>query len=222
MTLKQKHFIDSHKGATALWVLGMMAWYGAWDNTTLWIYLALHGTYGLLWITKSLTFGDKQWEQATGIGYGLVIWGGLSLYWIAPWLIASRGTEAPPWMLAACVALWGFGVFLHFSSDMQKHITLQFRRGLITEGLWARLRNPNYLGELLIYFGFSALAMHWAPLARWHCSSASSGFPTCARKTPRSAAIPAGTNTRREAGGSSPASGRTSANPRPEEAPCRL
>lgn len=182
MKLKQKHFIDSHKGATGLWVLGVMAWYGAWDNTTLWIYLALHGTYGLLWISKSLTFGDKQWEQETGIGYGLVIWGGLSLYWIAPWLIAARAIEAPAWWLAACIALWGFGVFLHFSSDMQKHVTLQHRRGLITEGLWARLRNPNYFGELLIYFGFSALAMHWAPLAALAVFVAAVWIPNMRRK----------------------------------------
>ena len=40
---------------------------------------------------------------------------------------------------------------------------LSLAPGLITGGLWSRIRNPNYLGELLIYGGFSALAMHWAP-----------------------------------------------------------
>ena len=46
---------------------------------------------------------------------------------------------------------------------MQKHMKLSLAPGLITDGLWSRVRNPNYLGELLIYAGFSALAMHWAP-----------------------------------------------------------
>ena len=46
--MKQKHFIDSHKGATAIAVLGMMAYYDQWENHTLWVYLATHGLYGLL------------------------------------------------------------------------------------------------------------------------------------------------------------------------------
>ena len=163
--MKQKHFIDSHKGATLVAVLGLMAYYDQWENRTLWLYLATHGLYGLLWIHKSISFGDKQWEQPTGIGYGLVIWVGLSLYWIAPWLIASRGFEAPPWVMGLAVGMFGLGVFYHFASDMQKHTQLALKRGLITTGLWSRTRNPNYFGEFLIYAGFSALAVHWAPFA---------------------------------------------------------
>jgi protein-S-isoprenylcysteine O-methyltransferase Ste14 len=32
---------------------------------------------------------------------------------------------------------------------------------LITDGFFARTRNPNYLGELMIYLGFAMLSMHW-------------------------------------------------------------
>ena len=41
---------------------------------------------GYYWLLNlwSRIFGDRQWEQPTGWGYGLVIWGGLTLYWIAP------------------------------------------------------------------------------------------------------------------------------------------
>ena len=163
--MKQKHFIDSHKGATPLAVLGLMAFYGAWDNTTAWLYLATHGLYGILWVTKSFSFPDRSWEAECPLWYGMVIWGGLTLYWIAPWLICSRGIEVSPAYAGACIAIFGFGVFLHFASDMQKHMKLSLAPGLITDGLWARLRNPNYFGELLIYGGFSALAMHWLPFA---------------------------------------------------------
>ncbi len=163
--MKQKHFIDSHKGATFIWVLALMWYFNAWQNTTLWVYLALHGGYGIMWILKSLTFGDKQWEQPTGIAYGLVIWGSLSLYWIAPYIIASTPVNAPPWYIGLATSIYVFGVFFHFTSDMQKHISLSLRKGLVQDGLWARCRNPNYFGELLIYLGFSMLAMHWIPIA---------------------------------------------------------
>ena len=48
---------------------------------------------------------------------------------------------------------------------MQKHMQLSLAPALFTDGLWSRVRNPNYLGELLIYAGFSALALHWIPFA---------------------------------------------------------
>ena len=164
--MKQRHFIDSHKGATAVFVLVLMAVYGQWHNPTAWIYLALHGTYGLLWVLKSRIFPDSAWEERTSLAYGLAIWGGLSLYWVAPWILIARGVQAPGWYQALCISLYCFGVFAHFASDMQKHTALRLQPGrLIDDGMFARLRNPNYFGELLIYSGFGLLAMHWLPVA---------------------------------------------------------
>jgi steroid 5-alpha reductase family enzyme len=49
---------------------------------------------------------------------------------------------------------------------MQKDMALSLSPGqLLTRGLWSRTRNPNYLGELLIYASFTSLALHWIPLA---------------------------------------------------------
>ena len=164
--MQQKHFIDTHKCATAPAVLLLMALYQQWENPTAWIYLALHGTYGILWTLKSRIFPDKSWEKKTGIWYGLVIWGALTLYWIAPYLITSRNIQAPGWYQAICISMFAFGVFLHFTADMQKHVALQLRPGqLITDSIMARCRNINYFGELLIYLGFGLLAMHWLPIA---------------------------------------------------------
>jgi steroid 5-alpha reductase family enzyme len=163
--MKKRYFIDSVKAITFIVVLAMMSIYDQWHNTTAWVYLALHGSYGILWLLKSRFFGDRQWEEPTGPGFALVIVGGLALYWIAPWLLTARGIQAPPWYLGICVSLYAFGLFFHFVSDMQKYITLKLRPGLITQGLWSLSRNPNYFGELLIYLGFGLLAMHWAPLA---------------------------------------------------------
>jgi steroid 5-alpha reductase family enzyme len=164
--LPHKYWIDSHKGLTGPFTLGLIAYYHAWDNVLAWIYLALHGTYGLLWILKSRYFGDKNWERPVPLYLGLGTWLILSLYWISPWLIVTqRNHPIAPWMIAVCISMYVFGVFLHFASDMQKHMSMAHRRGtLLTEGLWGLSRNPNYLGELLIYLGFTLLPMHWIPL----------------------------------------------------------
>ncbi len=163
--MKQKHFIDSHKGATAFFILFCMFFFNRYQSNTLWVYLATHGTYGFLWIWKSRVFPDKQWESECSIWYGLYIWLGLSLYWITPFLIAYYDIQAPAWLLGIAVMSFGFGVFLHFASDMQKHIQLSLQPGLFTDGLWAKNRNPNYLGEFLIYAGFGSLAytLAWVP-----------------------------------------------------------
>jgi steroid 5-alpha reductase family enzyme len=164
--MKQKYFIDSHKAVTFLVILGLMAWFKQWDNPTAWVYLALHGTYGILWLLKSRVFPDKQWEEDKGLFYGLYIWAGLSLYWIAPFIIASQNVQAPAWLLGLSVSLYTFGIFLHYTADMQKYVQLKYNPGqLINDGLMARTRNTNYFGELLIYLGFSILALHWIPLA---------------------------------------------------------
>jgi steroid 5-alpha reductase family enzyme len=61
-------------------------------------------------------------------------------------------------------------VFLHYVSNAQKFFALQLRKGLIEDGLFARTRNPNNLGEVLIYGGFALGSWHWEPalvLAGW-------------------------------------------------------
>ena len=65
-------------------------------------------------------------------------------------------------MLGLAVSLNIIGVFLHFSADMQKYVSLKLQPGtLITDGLLARVRNINYFGEFLIYLSFALLAMTW-------------------------------------------------------------
>ncbi|MBD2096172.1 DUF1295 domain-containing protein [Trichocoleus sp. FACHB-591] len=160
--MKAKHIINLQKGLTGFVVLGLM-W--AYQNFTIgpWIYLALHGTYGLLWLLKDQLFPDKQWEQKISPGQGIFVGIILVLYWVAPFLLISRGVVPSAPLIAAAVALNILGVFLHYSSDAQKYFTLKYHPGLITEGFFARCRNTNYLGEVLIYSSFALLAQHWLP-----------------------------------------------------------
>jgi steroid 5-alpha reductase family enzyme len=163
--MPRKFFIDTHKGVTFLAILVMMAIFRQWGNTTAWIYLALHGTYGMLWVFKSHVFPDRKWEEKINPWWGMVYyWGGMTLYWIAPFLITSHGVQALPWLLALAISLYALGIFLHFTADMQKFVQLQHNPGqLITDGMLRRTRSINYFGELLIYGAFALLAMHWLP-----------------------------------------------------------
>ncbi|HEY9860939.1 MAG TPA: hypothetical protein V6D16_15645, partial [Candidatus Obscuribacterales bacterium] len=127
--MKAKHAINLQKGLTAFVVIALM-W--AYDNFTIgpWIYLALHGTYGFLWLLKDRLFPDKQWEQKISLGQGIFIGIILVLYWVAPFLLISRGVVPSPPLIAAAVALNILGVFLHYGSDAQKYFTLKYHPGL--------------------------------------------------------------------------------------------
>lgn len=160
--MKIKYFINLHKGSTFLFVIALMWLY---QNFTIapWVYLALHGTYGILWLLKDRIFPDKQWEQSVPIGLGIAGFFIVCLYWVAPFILISSGAQPAPALIAAAAALNIFGVFFHFTSDAQKYYTLKYRPGLITEGFFARCRNTNYLGEVLIYLSFALLVQHWLP-----------------------------------------------------------
>jgi protein-S-isoprenylcysteine O-methyltransferase Ste14 len=164
--MRERHVIDAFKLLTAPVVLALMAWQHAWDVNTAWLYLGIHGTYGILWVTKSWVFPDRRWERPLSWWRAAMLFTGLAGYWVAPALICLRRTEAPGWLMAVATSLFGFGVFLHFGSDMQKHVMLAERsERLITSLLFSRIRNPNYLGEGLIYTSFALLAQHWLPWA---------------------------------------------------------
>ena len=160
--MKVKHFVNLHKGTTAIFVLGLML---AYQNFTLgpWVYLSLHGTYGLLWLLKDRLYPDQQWEREVPLWTGLAGFLIVNLYWVAPFILISNRIEPPLPLVAAAIAINILGVFLHYGSDAQKYYTLKYQKGLITEGFFARCRNTNYLGEILIYSAFAMLAMHWLP-----------------------------------------------------------
>jgi protein-S-isoprenylcysteine O-methyltransferase Ste14 len=158
--MKLKHIVNLHKGTTAIVVAGMMFYY---DNFTIgpWLYLGLHGTYGILWLMKDQIFPDKQWEKEVSIGYALFAFCALLLYWLAPWILITSGAVPSGPVIAGSVFLVVTGTMVHFASDAQKYFVLKIKSGLITDGFFSRSRNTNYLGELLIYSGFALASCHW-------------------------------------------------------------
>lgn len=162
--MKIRYIINLHKGLTFFWVLGLMFLY---QNFSLapWVYLSLHGTYGLLWLLKDRIYPDRQWDQVIPLWLSPIAFFILGLYWVAPFLLISNNVEITSPLVALAIAINIIGIFLHYSSDAQKYFTLKYRPGLITEGFFARCRNTNYLGEIFIYTSFALLAQHWLPFA---------------------------------------------------------
>jgi protein-S-isoprenylcysteine O-methyltransferase Ste14 len=166
--LRMATVINVQKGGTLLFCLLLMAATGT-TTTTMWTYTALHGSYGLAWLIKDRVFPDPGWEKPVTLGGAVMTWlTVLGPYWVAPVLLALSGWEAPAPLLALATLTYAVGLVLMIGADAQKTFTLRVRRGLITDGFYARVRHPNYLGEMLIYGSFAAVSGHvlpWAVLA---------------------------------------------------------
>jgi protein-S-isoprenylcysteine O-methyltransferase Ste14 len=153
--------------------LGALMWLydghtAAATGTAAWIYLALHGSYGMVWYLKDKAFPDPGWQHRLTLPGALnAILGVLGWYWLFGWLLISgRGGDYPiddkPWF-ALCITLVVLGSVVMIAADAQKFFTLRVQRGLITDGMFRFVRHPNYTGEMMIYLGFALMVWHWLP-----------------------------------------------------------
>ena len=160
--------INVQKAGTLPFIAALMWWYGN-TSAAAWVYLGLHGGYGLSWLVKDLLVPDRGWQQRVTFGGALLSFLlVLAPYWVLPWLLISPvlGPDHPqptPALMAACIVLFTIGLTLMIGADAQKNATLAARPGLITTGFYARMRHPNYLGEMLIYGSFALMVRHWIP-----------------------------------------------------------
>ena len=156
-------FINSHKILVVPIVLGLMSYYRNWSAEAF-VYLALHGTYSVLWLLKQAWYPDRRFTEKVPLWIGvLFVFLPLAGYYLAPYLLISRHVAWPPYLFAIVLCLYITGVFFHYVGDAQKFYTLRVRKGLIEDGLFARTRNPNYLGEILIYLSYAIMSLHWVP-----------------------------------------------------------
>ncbi len=166
--------INTHKALTLLAVIALMLFYKNF-STAAFVYLALHGSYGLCWVFKHFAFPDFKWETKVTFGGAVFTFLILATYWIAPFLLISRpeASVVPNWFLAFCIALHTLGIVIMISADCQKHFSLKYHKALITDGIFRYSRHPNYLGEMMVYTSYALLAQHWLPwmvLAYWWLS----------------------------------------------------
>jgi protein-S-isoprenylcysteine O-methyltransferase Ste14 len=161
--MKTSAYINLHKLLVVPVVLAMMWFYHNW-STEAFIYLGLHGTYSLLWLIKHTYYPDRRFDEPQPPWIGLLfIFLPLAGYYIAPYLLISRRIELPAYVVGFVLVIYTLGIFFHYVSDAQKFYLLQNRKGLIQDGLFSRTRNPNYLGEIMIYLSYAVLSWHWLP-----------------------------------------------------------
>ncbi len=163
-------WVINFQKAGTFFFLGFLIWYYQNTSSAAWVYLAMHGSYGIVWIIKDLAFPDANWQKRITIGGGLVaFFGVLFWYWVFGWLLIS-GTVKPDYPLphfiwyCLCISLCIIGSVIMIAADAQKFFTLRVQKGLITDGMHRYIRHPNYLGEMMIYGSFALMVWHWLPV----------------------------------------------------------
>ncbi len=158
--------INFQKAGTFIFVAALM-WYYQNFSTAAFLYLALHGGYGFVWLIKDLSFPDYGWQKKVTIASGLMaFFGVLFWYWVIAWLLIKQ-PDIPNYPLsdaawyALCAVLSVLGCVIMIAADAQKFYTLKYQKGLIDTGVHRYIRHPNYLGEIMIYASFGLLAWHW-------------------------------------------------------------
>ena len=172
--LKVAHVINIQKVGMPFF-LAYMAYSHGNDSEAMWTYGIMHGSYGLLWFLKHCAFPDSTFEQYQTIGSAIFLWVLLGAYCVPAYLLSTGrcyhlDIETQQWEEPSKTRRYGsilmyiLGICLTLASDCQKTMTLKFvnkRPFLISSGLFAYTRNPNYLGEILLYSSFATLTNHW-------------------------------------------------------------
>jgi len=157
--------VNFHKIVTLFLVYWMMHFTNNFSDGA-WVYLALHGIYGYCWLIKAFGFRDLQFEnKISWFGvfnlYALLV----AWYWLIPWLFLSRHIEPSGFDLFVAIGIHTLGVVIMLAADGQRHWVTRYQKGLMTFGMCRYTRNPNYLGEMMLYFAYAYLADHWAAWA---------------------------------------------------------
>jgi protein-S-isoprenylcysteine O-methyltransferase Ste14 len=156
-----RYTINTFKGLTFAWVICLMIIFQNFSRG-MYVYLFLHGTYGIAWLYKDIMFGDATFKQKGTFGSNLIFAIFLLVYWMIPLPLAMGAGISNPSLLRIIlvVSLYIFGLILMLGSDYQKTTTLAERKGLISTGFFKLTRNPNYLGESMIYGSFAICSGH--------------------------------------------------------------
>ena len=104
-----------------------------------------------------MLFPDKSFQQLLTIPSAILVIFLLLLYWVMGFeIVSGLGDQTPSGKkIFGCFFIFTFGNVLMLCTDLQKFIVLKYKKGLIDDLFFARNRNTNYLGEIMIYLTFA-------------------------------------------------------------------
>ena len=73
--------INLQKGLTIMVCAGLMWWYNNWTYSA-YAYMAIHGSYGIIWLLKDQVIPDPRWEYRISLGSAVLSVITLGSYWI--------------------------------------------------------------------------------------------------------------------------------------------
>ena len=154
--IKFNWIINAQKTGTIFVMFLLMIYY---NNFSLgaWLYLSLHGTYGLLWFLKDMVFPDKSFQTKVTIVPAILISLFLLSYWLMGFeIMCGLGDQNPSGKkIFGCFFLFSLGNILMMCADLQKFIVLKYKKGLIDDFFLKNNRNTNYFGEIIVYLTFA-------------------------------------------------------------------
>lgn len=160
-TLRIDHAVNVQKFITIGFIFLLMYWFDNFSPAA-WVYLGLHGIYGYTWLIKDLAFPNSALTKRMTLPGLLTFYALLGpSYWSLPWIFISHHVEPSGPILFLTVAMHTLGVAWMLAGDLQKNCTVRLRKGLIDDGVFKYTRNPNYLGEIMIYWSYALLVAHW-------------------------------------------------------------
>lgn len=154
-----RHTINAFKGGMFPMCIFFLVYFQNFSLPAILITI-LHGSYGVIWVLKDFIFGDKSFQipgsLLGNLNVAIILFGYSSM----AYTIISNPSYTQISIDRAMTAcfLYIFGVVLMIAADAQKTFTLSIKKGLIDNGLFYNTRNPNYLGEIALYFAFGVLA----------------------------------------------------------------
>ena len=172
--IKVAHLINLQKVGMPF-LITYMAYSHGNNSEAMWTYGIMHGSYGLLWYMKHCAFPDQTFEQYQTLGSAVFLCILLGAYCVPAYLLSTgqcykydnaleQWEEPTKERRYGSILMYIIGICLTLASDCQKTTTLTCvhkRPFLISNGLFAYTRNPNYFGEILLYSSFATLTNHW-------------------------------------------------------------
>jgi protein-S-isoprenylcysteine O-methyltransferase Ste14 len=158
--------INAAKALTILLLLVLAATLGVGDMRQV-LYLSLHISYCLWWLIEQWLFPlrkEQLFTERVGLGGFVMALLFIGVLYALPGLAAFLN-PAPigAGTVALALGLFIFGSLINATADVQKMTAKAMGAGLVADGIWRRVRNVNYLGDLLRYLSFAVVAgLAWA------------------------------------------------------------